>query len=346
MRLSLSLLVVLVVGCANGRGTFREDAGHSGMDAGRLDAGPRPDAGGGTGTCTPACGSGTVCHEGVCLAACAPDMPCSGMRDCCGGACVSTQNSTTDCGSCGRRCDVRGNRCVSGTCLCGDSAECSGVQVCCGGRCVDVQTDSMACGRCDNACPSGQACAGGTCQVTTCTPSCDADETCGADGACHCGSGSTCGAQGCCGGECVDTMNDEMNCGRCGMTCSSGQTCVSGSCTTPTCSPSCGPGETCVGGTCHCGTGARCSGGSTCCDGACRNLNSDPLSCGVCGRSCGARSCCNGTCADTQTDFNNCGGCGLPCDSMTADGCSGSRCTCGGGSECIFACLIGMCVPI
>jgi hypothetical protein len=65
----------------------------------------------------------------------------------------------------------------------------------------------------------------------------------------------------CCGGQCVDTLDDIMNCGKCGNVCSGQHPyCNQGTCGTPPCS-----GVNCVGNQFCCGTQC-CQMGMLCCD--------------------------------------------------------------------------------
>ncbi len=97
------------------------------------------------------------------------------------------------------------------------AANCGAGHACCGDQCVDTQSDATHCGGC-SACPSGQPCVSGAC-VAPPPPGCSA---------------ATCGTgHACCGDQCVDTQGDPAHCGGC-TACATGQTCNSGTCTTPT----------------------------------------------------------------------------------------------------------------
>jgi hypothetical protein len=127
-----------------------------------------------------------------------------------------------------------------------------------------------------------------------------------------------------CNNNCTNTLTDSNNCGKCGIVCPTGQSCVNGVCT-------------CI------------QTGATSCNGVCKMLNNDPDNCGGCGITCASsQSCyngncvncitsancginqtcinnncvcsagytlCNGSCINKQTDSNNCGGCGNVCTS-------------------------------
>ena len=104
-----------------------------------------------------------------------------------------------------------------------------------------------------------------------------------------------------CNGHCVELSLDIGNCGACGNSCPSGQSCVNGTC--------------------------GCKAGKTLCNGVCSDLNTNTDNCGSCGVACTAgQYCqygeclcssgttnCNGTCTSTQSDPNNCGSCGNQC---------------------------------
>ena len=70
---------------------------------------------------------------------------------------------------------------------------------------------------------------------------------------------------------CADLSTDPNNCGACGQTCSQGDVCTDGACTTPP--PMCNGGP-------------ACSSSSMCCSAGCADLSTDPNNCGSCGRVC------------------------------------------------------------
>ncbi len=169
-----------------------------------------------------------------------------------------------------------------------------------------------------------------------------------------------------CGGACVDLQSNALNCGACGRTCQSAESCVMGACRVL-----CASGQTACSGACvelqsntlNCGAcGRACPSGQGCMSGACVagcpspratcgsqcvDLQSDPGNCAACGNVCAAgQSCqsgrctltcttgqttCGARCVDTQSDVANCGACGNACASGQV--CSAGRCTvmCGPG---------------
>jgi hypothetical protein len=177
-----------------------------------------------------------------------------------------------------------------------------------------------------------------------------------------CGNGATL-----CGGTCTVTQFDPNNCGSCGSKCDSGQSCVSGTCTSSVCnggSTQCGDkcvdvendpancgscgnacpvGQVCSGGQCA----LFCNGGTTKCANLCVDTQSDPKNCGFCGNACpsnlvctqggcnttclGGTTQCGQACVDLKVDPSNCGQCGNACPGGQV--CSGGKCalTCGSG---------------
>jgi hypothetical protein len=287
----------------------------------------------------------------------------------CGNVCPAANHVAATCvaGTCGS-----GTECVIGYADC-DLDPTTGCE-------VDVLADVANCGACGMACPAlPQAtaqCTNGGCTVASCDPGyadcdksvysgCEVDldfdtnncSACGMkcpmvpNGVPGCVMGA-CGVGGCDPGyaDCdnnpangceVNLANDGMNCGACGVMCSS----VSNG--TPVCA-----GFTCGIGMCNAGF-ADCFGGAT--DGCETNLQSDVNHCGTCATVCplvanGTRSCTTGTCGiascsagygncDNQlangcetafaSDLNNCGSCGNVCPTP-ANGvaaCANGMCT-------------------
>ena len=198
----------------------------------------------------------------------------------------------------------------------GQSACASGLTLC-GMSCVDLATDRNNCGACGEICPGigGLVCTGGRC-------GCPAGWT-------DCGQAP--GAPEGIDGYCADLDGDAGNCGACGFSCATGETCANGKCRgTGSSSAQCASGLTDCGGSCvdltsnmsHCGAcdgacqsslvpvecrsgvceRASCAVGQEYCgavDG-CRNLQSDPDHCGACQRQCTSGACSNGLCASSR----------------------------------------------
>ena len=160
--------------------------------------------------------------------------------------------------------------------------------------------------RCDdrNACTTGETCASNMCRNGTAVVCSNTTNPCRANaGACDTltgacsfaplADGTLCGAvtaTRCCAGTCINTTVNPGNCGGCGLSCTSGQTCqainMSG-CITPepidtsarcTCAAgvACPPGQTCTNGLCKPTLASQCAAGQVvgdagiACGGFCR----------------------------------------------------------------------------
>jgi hypothetical protein len=193
---------------------------------------------------------------------------------------------------------------------------CKNGAVKCGKTCVDTATNAAHCGGCGQACPSGQACAGGACQTGGCS-----------------------GDREPCGGACVNLDNDEQHCGECGRACAGDLTCLDGDCGCADgtkcgdacvdlddddahcgqCNLACQGELTCLGGDCGCADGTKCGN-------ACVNLQTNRNHCGGCNDACtGNQTCSGGECVDPPECVNQdgCGGFGFN-DLVCRDG----RCVC------------------
>lgn len=163
------------------------------------------------GACNKACGAGTQCTAGACVATC-PQGEVA-----CGGTCVDTQTSRAHCGGCGAPCSA-GQVCSTGVC----ALSCQSTLVNCGGTCVDGQTSRTNCGakvdcagaNAGSACKAGEVCSAGACAAS-------------------CGSSLLN-----CGGTCVDPQTSKTNCGASatctggtvGTACTATQLCIAGKC--------------------------------------------------------------------------------------------------------------------
>ncbi|MCU0254834.1 MAG: hypothetical protein MUE47_09895, partial [Acidobacteria bacterium] len=160
-----------------------------------------------------------------------------------------------------------------------------------------------------------------------------------------------------CDGECVSYLDDEFNCGACGIVCEGSKTCCNGECVDT------GYDQR------HCGACFQPSGNDlSCCAGKGVDIFSDPANCGGCGSACGEGEACNsgtcegpygvsaasnaadeskpsetelegslekegcpfgtircdGACIDPARDASNCGDCGVVC--AEGEVCSAGRC--------------------
>jgi hypothetical protein len=106
-----------------------------------------------------------------------------------------------------------------------------------------------------------------------------------------------------CDGACVDTRQDDANCGKCGQAVPEGGYCSSG---TPSC------------------------GGLTNCWGLCSDVSSDAHNCGACGIACPGRLQCNNGKCDSEIGFANSPA--QTCDAACAS--IGATCSDAGGFQC------------
>ena len=300
------------------------------------------------GACGNVCPS-TATSTAVCLAGQCHKM-CAAGATMCDGTCTNTSADPTNCGSCGYSCGP-GYVCSNGSCtscpngatacngsccsagqVCGPKAVGTGkfaqifYQVCinscptgmtaCNGQCVDLTSNTLSCGSCNNSCQSifvggsnpgscfGAAC-GALCYNSQCVcpdgkpPSCTYTQP---------GFGTPFYT-------CASPTNVNA-CGKCGVTCASGQICSGGKCV------ACASGVVCNGACCSAGQvcqGAEKGAGFEYCQPASQAC---PLGQTYCASS-------NG-CVDTNSDKFNCGGCNNRCDSFM-------------GNQANMACVQGQC---
>jgi hypothetical protein len=175
------------------------------------------------------CAAGEVCVGNVCTApvdAGTDAMVCAGGMTLCTDVCVDLQSDPSSCGSCGTACDVR-STCVAGACTpatgCSTGADCAAGEVCVGNVCVagtDAGSDAALGCSTSAECAVGQECVGYVCVAASSDAGSDAADA------------GTCPAnENLCAGACVNLATDPDNCGACGMTCATGESCVRAVCT-------------------------------------------------------------------------------------------------------------------
>ena len=188
------------------------------------------------GTCGNACSAGAVCSNGTC--ACPATQP-----DTCPGLCTDFDIDEQHCGNCQTTC--------SGTQTCDDGICCTNGTANCNGQCLDLDEDENNCGACGTVCDQGEVCDNGSCACpfgqAQCPPgngACKivANDPTACGPTCEVCSGQTpyCVSNGCaaqcpapleaCGNQCVNTNDDNTNCGTCGTTCAAGTGCSNGAC--------------------------------------------------------------------------------------------------------------------
>lgn len=269
---------------------------------------------GACGRCGNVCGAGQVCSNGSCQFTCSQADGGVSLVSCPGGAtCISLANNLANCGRCGNVCGANIHAhatCVSG--VCGNACntgfgDCDNVVA--NGCERELSSDPLHCGTCGNVCPA-RANATTSCSSSSCRFTCNTGF-----GDCNFFAGDGCE---------TDTQTNTLNCGACGRSCPSGQSCSAGVCVGPI-NPICPAGQA------NCGSSLR---------PICINLASDHSNCGACGWWCysdeicnsgnclrcpsGQRACGN-TCTDILSNNANCGACGRICPSGTT--CTAGACT-------------------
>jgi len=136
-----------------------------------------------------------------------------------------------------------------------------------------------------------------------------------------------------CNGICEILSSNPYNCGACGNTCASGQSCSNGTCSGVCASgANCPSGEVCSQGVCS----ASCSTGLIVCSaGTCVNTANDPNNCGTCGHACASgQSCSNGTCSGSVacTSGMNCPTGEVCNQGVCSPSCSTGLIVCSGGT--------------
>lgn len=189
-------------------------------------------------------------------------------------------------------------------------------QTSCPGGCADLMWDPTNCGACNNVCNilGGETCILGACEVVINF----------SDGGMPVDAGDSCGGcpsgQECCDGLCITTTADEDNCGCCGN--------------------SCNTGESCTNGACGCNGGPSCQAGEVCCATGCVDPFEDEENCGGCGIQCTMSTectvphCFEGFCdaiADRSLDGSDCdGGAGFCFNGLCSPRSNGDPCTTAG----------------
>lgn len=251
---------------------------------------------------------------------------------------------------------VRDAGCKGDSCPCTVDAECTdSARSRCGPNKVCVE-----CVASNDTCPAGSYCNAtnqctlgckqeSDCQISPASPHCETvthqcvtcrtgaggdcpgGQVCSPSGACTqtCGTGNPCATGECCGGFCIDTSTDPLNCGGCGVKCSTTNgtpKCQAKACT-----------WACANGFAHCAPANENTGCET-------NIRSDGKHCGSCttdcattvknagGVTCNAGACGYGTCnlnfGDCDGDPKN--GCDCACGAAKGDRC------CPGNFPCNF----------
>ena len=263
-KLVFAALSVLVLGC--GGKILEETAVDGGQDATKPDATadaiadvvPKPDA-----PPPPGCKIDADCKD-------ASKPKCDPATK----ACVVCLPTADTCGN-GTYCGTDGNGSFACLVGCKGDPECGG-SACCAHQCADTTLDAKNCGKCGNACGSGSQCCSSTCADTVsslancggCGKLCAPANVTGAVCA-----GGACGYSACVAGrsDCdgvksngceTDTSSDAANCGKCGLVCGFGSTCVNSACVPVS---ACGPNDVSFQGHCYYldGSGGNCDAGFT-----------------------------------------------------------------------------------
>jgi hypothetical protein len=257
------------------------------------------------GACMKACSLPNATPE--CLNSSCAIMGCNaGFADCdtiaSDGCEINTTSNASNCGACGKVCNLANASSDCASSLCAITACNAGFADCdhaADDGCEINTTNNVSnCGACGKVCSlpnATPACSGSACVISSCntgyadcnmmaSDGCEVNITttsnCGSCGK-VCGTNYTCSSSQTCQCEapytlcgtssCVDEQSDNNNCGGCGTVCTGGQTCSAGKCACP----------------------------------------ANEILCG-------------GTCVADLTDNNNCGACGQVCSYTT---CSGGYCT-------------------
>jgi hypothetical protein len=178
------------------------------------------------------CLASRVCNGVEC---CAPDEECTTFDGCCpeDRACPDVCCAEDEV-CCGGECCLSGN-CTNDVCCDSGNELCASNDDCCGGlECIAADGFSICCTQTRFCTPSSFCCDNGeTCIDDECCPN---ERVFGAD-CCpverFCGPICCPAGQACCGDACIDVLDDEENCGGCGVACDLGEACVVGDCLGP-----------------------------------------------------------------------------------------------------------------
>jgi hypothetical protein len=245
------------------------------------------------GACGSRCGANAYCSSSSC--ACN-----TGYGNCAGGwadGCETSLTSLTNCGSCGRLCDLANasESCSSGTC---SIVSCNPNWGDCGGGASDGCETSLTtlsnCGRCGTPCApanaTGASCGTGTCNYSSCS-----------------------GGYGDCNGSrpdgCETSLTTLSNCGSCGTPCSlanASESCSSGTCSLVSCDAGYGNCDGSSGNGCERAMNTTSSCGTSC--AAITNCTTLPHV--------GTTGCSSGACtiSSCASSYSNCNG-------SSSDGC-------------------------
>ncbi|MBI5518382.1 MAG: hypothetical protein HY909_31715 [Deltaproteobacteria bacterium] len=327
------------------------------------------------GRCDNRCLGGTngtpACMGGRCTLTCAAGFNNCDM-DAANGCESASATDAMNCGMCGMRCSFANAAatCAMGACALGACAagfgNCDGMAA--NGCEADLNGSAMHCGACGTACPMGQMCNMGRCELRCTAPM----TVCGSGAMARCANTQTdptaCGS---CATACAAPANARATCaaGACGFECNAGFADCDGmagnGCEVELaasvahcgrCTNRCAfanAAATCAMGGCALGA---CNAGFGNCDGMAANgcetdTNSSTTHCGRCMNACvapggGTGSCSGGSCAtscpsgliacgaacvDSRTDNANCGRCGGAC--AAGEVCTLSACRAVGGPD-------------
>jgi hypothetical protein len=226
------------------------------------------------------CEQPTPGAPGVCV--CDLTEPDGGDLIPCASGCVHSNTDPRNCGMCNILCDT--GICNAGVCACDPDG---GILQCTPTTCANVNTDVKNCGSCGNDCTQGG----------TLVPPAFPDIVC-QNGSCLCQGGQ----RDICATDagpfpqfaCIDTTQDPINCGGCGLLPDGGGPFPDGG-LPPSPHICTGVKSACLGGNCDCpNAGVYCGpftwtatdAGQNTDGGICLNPSSDPFNCGQCGNIC------------------------------------------------------------